>query len=450
MNLQRLIFKEISHRPWSFVLSVVSVAVAALVLVASDLTVRHNGLATSQILEETQAKTAALLNEKEAVVAAAGADLEETMRKSMKELGFNVLILPERQDPSELHLTGGLSETMPESYAQRLGDSKIMTINHLLPTVLKKITWPEQQMEIVLYGTRGEVPLMHRALKKPVLDAVAPGQMVVGWNIHRKLNLEVGQEILFHERTFRISQLQPERGSIDDVTIWIDLQTAQEILGLQNLLHAILALECECVGDRVSQIRQEIGQILPGTQVIERYSQALARAEARAKAKEVADKSLADEQAAAAATMSGVIAQRQQLELQHRQVAGSVTALVLLVTAIMVGVMAYVNARQRREEVGILRALGLRTKDILMVFLGKACLIGCLGGVCGVVLGFFVTPLLILSPTADSMETIRWPVQVYGWFLFAPLLTLVLAVVASWLAAAIAASQDVALTLQGE
>jgi hypothetical protein len=234
----------------------------------------------------------------------------------MKGLGFNVLILPETQDPAELHLRGGLSETMPASYAERLGESSIMTINHLLPTVLKQVTWPEQDMDVILYGTRGEVPLMHRAMKKPVLDAVAPGQMVVGWSIHQKLGLQVGQEIEFFGKTFTVLVLHPERGSTDDVTLWIDLNQAQELLGLQNLIHAILALECECAGDRISEIRREIAGILPGTQVIERYSQALARAEARAKAKAVAEESLAAEEEAAAATLARERAARAQLVTQ--------------------------------------------------------------------------------------------------------------------------------------
>lgn len=455
MKLTQLITREIAHRKLTFVLSVLAIAVAGIALVAADMVVRADAIATDQILSAKQAETEAVLAEKIQVVAAAGADLEDAMRKHMKGLGFNVLILPEQQDPAELHLRGGLSETMPASYAERLAESSIMTVNHLLPTVLQQVKWPEQDLDVILYGTRGEVPLMHRALKKPVLDAVAPGQMVVGWSIHQKLDLKVGQEIDFFGEKFTVSVLHPERGSTDDVTLWIDLNQAQELLGLENLIHAILALECECAGDRISEIRREIAGVLPGTQVIERHSQALARAEARTKAKLVADESLAVEQQASAATLARERAARAELEAQHRGVAQIVIPLVLFLAAAAVGLLAFNNVRYRREEIGILRALGLRTPQILYVFLGKAVLSGIIGGLLGVAVGvvggWAITQWVADSPSGTHLlgDLLASPGFLFT-LISTPVLAVLLAAVASWIAAAAAAGQDAAVVLQGD
>ncbi len=457
MSLSHLIFREIAHRKLSFLLSVVAVAVAALSIVAADLVVRRDAEVTRRIMADKQAQTESAIEEKIALVAAAGADLEDAIRKQMKGLGFNVLILPESQDVSELHLQGSLSETMPESYTERLAGSKIMTVNHLLPTVLKQVRWPEQDLDVVLYGTRGEVPLMHRDLKKPLLDAVAPGQMVVGHAIHQKLGLQVGQAVTFMGQEFTISQLHPERGSSDDVTLWIDLGQAQELLGLQNLVHAILALECECAGDRIAQIRAEIAGILPGTQVIERYSQALARAESRTKAKQVAEESLAAERLAGEEALSRELASRQRLERGHQQLAWVVLPLVLVLAAAAVGLLAYVNVRYRREEIGVLRALGLRTRQVLVVFLGKAVLSGIIGGIAGVLLGMaagaLIGPILDRSEVALSVGLTETIVGTPGFLvtlMLTPVLAIGLATMASWIAAAMAASQDAATILQGE
>ena len=163
-----------------------------------------------------------------------------------------------------------------------------VTVNHLLPSVTKRVHWEEQNREVVVVGTRGEVPIQHRGLKKSLLDEVAVGKIVVGHEIHRELDLKKSDKVQFKGREFTVSKLHAERGSVDDVTVWINLAEAQELLGMQNLINAILALECDCSGDRISQIRDEISAILPGTQVVERYSQALTRAESRAKAKESA------------------------------------------------------------------------------------------------------------------------------------------------------------------
>jgi hypothetical protein len=457
MTLSHLIFREIAHRRISFALSVLAVAVAALAIVASDWVVRRDAEVTRRIMAEKQAETEAAVEEKLRIVEAAGKDLEDAIRKQMLGLGFNVLILPNDQDASELHLTGSLSETMPENYAERLADSKIMTINHLLPTVLKQVRWPEVDLDVILYGTRGEVPLMHRDMKKPMLDAVAPGQVVIGYTIHQKLGLEVGQQIEFMGKTFNVSRLHPERGSSDDVTLWIDLNQAQELLGLQNLVHAILALECECVGDRISQVRAEIAAILPGTQVIERYSQALARAEARTKAKQVADKSLEAERRAAAASLALELESRKRIERGNRRSAQVALPLVLVLAASAVGLLAYMNVRYRREEIGILRALGLRTGQVLVVFLGKAAISGVIGGIAGVLLGIaagvMIGPLLDSSESTLSVglaESILGSSGFLATLMLTPVLAVLLSTLASWIAAAMAASQDAAMVLQGE
>lgn len=456
MSVTQLILREISHRKLHFTLAVLAVTLAAVSVVIADGVIRRDGVVTQRILQAKQAETEAAVEEKVRQVSIAGAELEDAIRKQMKGLGFNVLILPEDQDLSELHLRGSLTSTMPEEFANRLAESKIVTINHLLPTVMKQVRWPEQDLDVVLYGTRGEVPIMHRDLKKPLLDAVAPGQMVVGYEIAQRLQLEVGQSVEFMGQPFRISKLHPERGSSDDVTLWIDLGQAQELLGMQNLVHAILALECECAGDRIAQIRAEIAGILPGTQVIERYSQALARAEARAKAKQVAEESLAAEQLAAEQALAREAASRAQLEEQHRRLAGWVIPLVLVLAAGAVGFLAYTNVRYRREEIGILRALGLRTRQVMAVFLGKAAVTGLVGGVLGAAIG--VAAGLVLAPGA-GLETgsPEWVgvtlTGMAGWWITVvttPLLAIALAMLASWVAAVMAANQDAAVVLQGD
>ncbi|MCP4175776.1 MAG: hypothetical protein GY758_33950, partial [Fuerstiella sp.] len=165
---------------------------------------------------------------RKAAVTAAGAELQNDMRKHMKGLGFNILILPENQSRTEL-LLSGMTATMPESYVDRLAESEIVTVNHLLPSVTRRMVWPEYNQEIVLIGTRGEVPILHRGLKGPLLEEVAAGNMVVGFEIQKQLNVGVGDSVQFCEKEFTISRVHPERGSTDDVTIWIGLKEAQEL-----------------------------------------------------------------------------------------------------------------------------------------------------------------------------------------------------------------------------
>ena len=131
-NTWHLILSEISHRKFHFGFMVFGVmtAVACSTSVIMLLTI-HN-VQTEQIL---RSKRQVVQNHTE--------ELEDQMRKISKGLGFNILILPKDQNLSELYSNNYASKFMPESYASKLAESEIVTINYLLPTVEQRICWPE-------------------------------------------------------------------------------------------------------------------------------------------------------------------------------------------------------------------------------------------------------------------------------------------------------------------
>ena len=140
MSVWRLVLREMKHRKGNFVLSLLSVTVAIACLVGAQTLLRSDEIQTETILATRQTEVESAIANREEAVAAAGAELEDFVRKQMLELGFNVLIVPENQDLSELHLNGTLTETIPESYVDKLANSNIVTINHLLPGVTKRVT----------------------------------------------------------------------------------------------------------------------------------------------------------------------------------------------------------------------------------------------------------------------------------------------------------------------
>jgi hypothetical protein len=403
MKIWGMIWREIAFRKFNFVLALLSVSVAVACLIG----------------------TLTLLRTDKAEVAKAGAGLEDAVRKITKGLGFNVIILPEDQDLNEMHLEGSLNKQMPEEYAHRLAESKIVTINHLLPTIMKKLTWPETGLPIVLYGTRGEIPIQHRDPKKPLLDTVPKGTMIIGHHVSQKLGLKEGDETTLLGHKFSLGKVHGERGNIDDATVWINLTEAQELLGMQNLIHAIQALECHCAGDRISQIRVEIAGILPGTQVLERGPPALARAEARDQARQSAE----------------------DASKRRERFAAVLAPLIWVGAAVWIGFLMLGNVRERRAEIGILRAIGFRSSQILLLFLGKAFLFGILGTLLGFVVGALAGASL--GERTAGWESLKNP-EVPIHFVLALGLAVALSVFASWIPALSAARQDPALVLQEE
>mgnify|MGYP004057233043 CR=1 FL=1 len=223
---------------------------------------------------------------------------EDGVRKTMKGLGFNIFIFPEGQELGEVYAEGFASKTMPEEYVSTLANSKIVTVNHLLPSLTRKLKWPEKERTVILIGIRSEVPIAHRDPKKPLIDPVKKGHIVLGHELHKPLGLSEGNTTTFMGREFIVGKCHAERGTKDDITVWMHLDECQELLDEKGRINAIKALECNCATlDRLGEIRREIAGILPGTKVIETESKALARAEARNKAKKLAQVSIAAKKA---------------------------------------------------------------------------------------------------------------------------------------------------------
>ena len=273
MKLHRLVFREILHRKLSFALGVISAAVAVACLVAE-----------LAILQKHDARTEQVIAAKEAETRQQMAKLEDDYRKLTLKMGFNVLILPKGQNLSDLYADDFASKYMPEEYATRLAKSRVATINHVLPSLQQKVKWPERERTVLLMGVRGEVYIQSKQ-QKPLLEPVAPGTMILGHELARNLALKAGDKTKLMGREFTVAKVNAEHGNKDDITVWISLAEAQEMLGKPGLINGILALDCTCdTVDRLGRIRPEIARILPDTQLIEYASQALARAEARQRA----------------------------------------------------------------------------------------------------------------------------------------------------------------------
>ena len=434
--LRRLVLKEILYRKLNFALGLSSVVVAVACLVGALTLLRAHDIRTAEIIAEKEAETGERMRR-----------MEDDYRRITKGMGFNVLIVPKGQNLGDLYAEDFSSKYMPEEYADRLANSRIMTIRHLLPSLQQKLKWPEAGRTILLIGTRGEVPFVHRDSKKPILEVVPPGTMVVGYELHRGLDLSVGDSVKLLGRDFTLAKLHPERGTKDDITVWINLGEAQELLDKKGLINGILALECRCAWADLAKVREEVGRILPETQVIEHATKALARAETRKRA--------------AAAAREAVEAEkrnRERLRGEMEAFASILAPLVVAGCAVWVGVLALGNVRERRSEIGVLRALGLRSRQILLVFLAKAVLTGFLGAGLGYPVGLFVAAWwTVWAPGGGAGAQLRGeggeallavfdPVLLVMVLVIAPLLS----ALAAWLPAVIAAQQDPAAVLAQE
>ncbi|NRA37190.1 MAG: FtsX-like permease family protein [Planctomycetes bacterium] len=420
MNIIGLIYRELSHRRLASALGVLSIIIA----IGCSITMLT-------VLNDHQKNTQALVEAKEAATTLQMKEMEDNYRKITKNLGFNVLIIPKNQSLGDFYADNYASELMPESYVTTLAESKIMTVQHLLPTLKQKLKWPEHKRTVLLVGVRGEVPILHRDPKKPLLYPVPPEKIILGHELHASLNLKIDDTCTFMGRTFTVHKCYPERGNKDDITMWINLEEAQELLGHQGKINGIMALECKCAFANLAKILKEIGGILPDTQVLEFSSKALARAEARREAERVAKEVIASDKAL-----------RLEAFQELQSFSNLLLPLVIIISTLWIAILSFLNVRDRRSEIGLLRALGLRSSQVLALFLGKSFLLGLVGGIIGIGVSYALCPLFIQNELSNVLANDA--------MISAAIAAPFLCIAASWLPALIAAQQDPADILRDE
>lgn len=404
MSIFQLLRKEIGHRKGNALLATAVVASVVALTVA-----------TIQLSDGYRRSTEQRV-----------ASLDDEIRKTMKELGFNVYILPRELNLSNFFAQDFGRETMSESLVEKLANSKdVFTINHLRPALVRKVTWPEQNRDIIMMGVRGVVPWSHRKNpKKPLAEAVPEGKINLGALLAKDIEAKPGDEVTLQGRSFSVGEIYPKRGNEDDITAWVDLAAIQEIAELPGQINMIQALNCNCASiDRLAEIEQEISGVLGDeVKVMELSTEAIARAQARVKVEE-----------------SG----KDNLRFLRR---ASLIALIGLATlgSVILGLMFLRNATQRTSEVGMLRAIGVTRKQILALFLGKALLVGFAGGCVGLIGGVLVSQYVVASYNEAFLAVPFAPIMT----LLVPLAAAVISALATWIPIDLVTGKDPAQILR--
>ena len=380
MSVVPLLWREIQHRKLNFAAALLAVVAAVAVCVA--------------------------------VVTLCDASQRETTRL-MRNLGFNVLIVPKNVNMADFWSEDFAREEMPEEYVHRLAQSRDMSVRHLVARLQKKIEW--RGRVVLLTGILPEVPMAHGPQKDPMGLDLPRGTAYVGYQLARVLRIKAGDTIEIGGKALRVTRLLDEKGGKDDIRIYAHLHDVQEILGKPGWINEIEALGCLCAGgDGIERIRAELARALPDTQVTEFESIARARSETR---------------------------------FMVERYAAFLIPTVLVACGLWVFLLALSNVRERRVEIGLLRSLGVRSGSIAGLFLGKAALVGLLGALVGYGLGTWVALHFgprIFPVTAKSFAPLP---ALLGWaLLVAPLLC----IVASYLPAMLAVTQDPAEVLREE
>ena len=89
---------------------------------------------------------------------------------------------------------------------------------------------------------------------------------------------------------------------------------------------------------------------------------------------------------------------------------GGVAAISLFVAGIGIMNIMIVSLIERTREIGILKALGMKSRTVLTIFLGESVIIGLIGAVVGIILGWVLSNVVALGFSAASSGITLTPI----------------------------------------
>ena len=102
-------------------------------------------------------------------------------------------------------------------------------------------------------------------------------------------------------------------------------------------------------------------------------------------------------------------------------------AISLVVSLIMIGIITYISVLERTKEIGVLRALGARKKDITRVFNAETFIIGACSGLIGIALAYLLTlPVNAIIYNMTELSNVAQLNPLYALLLVAVSVTLTL------------------------
>ncbi|MDP6892716.1 MAG: FtsX-like permease family protein [Verrucomicrobiota bacterium] len=339
---------------------------------------------------------------------------ERETRRVTRDMGFNLRLIPAETDLGQFYRDGFSRFAMDATTLDRLATqlTNNVSFNHLVGSLRRGYTINGQSILLVGLSKTYVAPGQG---KKPMGFVIKTNTIHIGSEIARVQVKNKGDTMQVGMQQFQISNDPIETGTSDDITIFARLEDVQSILGLSGKINEIEAIDCLCLTadeDPLAILRKEIGDILPDVQVVHKQKLADARAK-----------------------------QRQTREKVNAVVLPSV----LLASAVWVALLAVFNVRDRRQEIGILRALGKSGWRIAGLFLGKAVLLGFVAAGFGVVFGMWA----VLEFGPSLFPVTKKAIQVNPLLAFQLVFaTPLFAAFASFIPAMLAVSHDPAETLR--
>jgi len=303
----------------------------------------------------------------------------------MDEYGANILIVPKASDlslsyggvtvASAAYDVGELSLTDLDSI-QTIHDARNISV--VAPKLLGAITVGERP--VLVAGVR--FPDELRLKQWWQLDGAEPAgtyDALAGVRLAQALDLHPGATLKLNGQSFRVVGILAENGTQDDDILFIDLAAAQQVMNRSDGI-SLVEVAALCIACPVEEMVEQISEVLPQARVT---------------------------------ALRQAVTLRMETVGQLGRFALAVAAVVTAIGGMVVLTTMLSSVSERRQEIGLFRAMGFRQQHVMRIILSEAALVSLAGGALGWLAGMGAAVLL-----TPHLANVTLPVQWNPWWAF--------------------------------
>jgi putative ABC transport system permease protein len=312
--------------------------------------------------------------------------LQADVGNKLDEFGANILIVPHSNSLSLSY--GGLSVSSATFDLQELTDQDVAQVWTIPNTANVSIVAPKllgvaeiRGQAVLVAGVDFESELRMKPWwqlegSRPQAD----DQALVGSRVAELLGLSSGSDVQVGERAFQVAAVLAETGQQDDDILFVDLGAAQQALDRPGAV-SLVEVAALCIACPIEEMVAQIQAVLPQARVT---------------------------------ALRQAVTLRMEMVGQLTRFSWALSAVVLVIGGLVVLTTMLGSVTERKQEIGVLRAIGYRRRHIVNVILSEALLVSALGGLLGWLAG--TGAAAILTPVVTQVElAVSWDALLALW-----------------------------------
>jgi putative ABC transport system permease protein len=200
------------------------------------------------------------------------------------------------------------------------------------------------------------------------------GGLLAGAEAARVLDLAVGDTVTIAGKEMAVTGLLKPTGSQDDQLLFTTLSAAQAVLDMPGRV-SMVEVAALCTACPIEEMVEQIGAVLPGAKVM---------------------------------AIQQVVKGRMETLSHFKKLSFGVSVIIIFIGSLVVLVTMTGSVRERKEEIGVFRAIGFRKQHVMRIILMEAILIASSAGVIGYLLSMGATRLALLLFTDNPDVALPW------------------------------------------